>query len=187
MPRPYKATATHLVVLGLVLSLVSLLPFPSALAETSSQDVGAIEEIVVVGTRRAGVTAAEAKSPVTVVSGEHLRGRGGTDMLDLLRDTVPSFSVNAQPIADGATIVRPPNIRNLAADHTLVMVNGKRRHRGAVIAWLVPKASEGCSGPRPVCHPGHCPRAGGGACGWGVGAVRIGCRSGCAEFRAEGR
>ena len=51
-----------------------------------------------------------------------------------------SFSVNAQPIADGATVMRPPNIRNLAADHTLVMVNGKRRHRGAVIAWLVPRA-----------------------------------------------
>ena len=68
-------------------------------------------------------------------------------MLDMLRDSVPSFSVNAQPIADGATIVRPPNIRNLAADHTLVLVNGKRRHRGAVIAWLVPKASEGAQGP----------------------------------------
>jgi len=55
-------------------------------------------------------------------------------MLEVLRATVASFSVNAQPIADGATVVRPPNIRNLAADHTLVMVNGKRRHRGAVIA-----------------------------------------------------
>ena len=106
-----------------------------------------IEEVVVVGTRRAGLTAIESKSPVTVISGERLREQGGTDMLDLLRDTVPSFSVNAQPIADGATVVRPPNLRNLAADHTLVMVNGKRRHRGAVIAWLVPKASEGAQGP----------------------------------------
>ena len=74
---------------------------------------------------------------------ERLREQGSTDMLEVLRATVASFSVNAQPIADGATVVRPPNIRNLAADHTLVMVNGKRRHRGAVIAWLVPKASEG--------------------------------------------
>ncbi len=127
--------------------LVAAIPFPTALAESPAPEVGAIEEVVVVGTRRTGLTAVEAKSPVTVVSGERLRRRGGTDMLDLLRDTVPSFSVNAQPIADGATIVRPPNIRNLAADHTLVMVNGKRRHRGAVIAWLVPKASEGAQGP----------------------------------------
>ena len=147
-PGSYRAEFARLLSgLIVVLTPVIFLAFPSALAATSSQDVGVIEEIVVVGTRRAGVTAAEAKSPVTVISGERLRSRGGTDMLDLLRDTVPSFSVNAQPIADGATIVRPPNIRNLAADHTLVMVNGKRRHRGAVIAWLVPKASEGAQGP----------------------------------------
>ena len=42
----------------------------------------------------------------------------------------------------------------LAADHTLVMVNGKRRHRGAVIAWLVPKASEGAQGPDLSVIPG---------------------------------
>ena len=107
----------------------------------------AVEEVVVVGTRRTGQAAIESKSPVTVVSGARLRERGGADMLDLLRDSVPSVNVNMQPIADGATVVRPPNIRNLSADHTLVMVNGKRRHRGAVIAWLVPKASEGAQGP----------------------------------------
>ena len=131
-----------------ILLMASVLPVPSVLAdEAATSAVGTIEEVVVIGSRRSGLTAVESKSPVTVVSGELLRERGGTDMLDLLRDTVPSFNVNAQPIADGATIVRPPNIRNLAADHTLVMVNGKRRHRGAVIAWLVPKASEGAQGP----------------------------------------
>ena len=129
------------------LFLVAAPPFPSALAGSSAPGAGVVEEVVVVGTRRTGIAAAESKSPVTVVSGERLRERAGTDMLDLLRDTVPSFSVNGQPIADGATIMRPPNIRNLAADHTLVMVNGKRRQRGAVIAWLVPKASEGAQGP----------------------------------------
>ena len=106
-----------------------------------------LEEIVAVGTRRGGRTAIESYSPVNVVSGANIRAQGGADLLDMLRTFVPAFSVNAQPIADGATIVRPPNVRNLAADHTLVLVNGKRRHRGAVIAWLVPKASEGAQGP----------------------------------------
>ncbi|MYI05753.1 MAG: TonB-dependent receptor plug domain-containing protein, partial [Gemmatimonadetes bacterium] len=106
-----------------------------------------LAEIVVVGTRRGGRTAIESYSPVHVVSGATVRAQGGTDLLDLLRTVVPTFNVNTQPIADGATIVRPPSVRNLAADHTLVLVNGKRRHRGAVIAWLVPKASEGAQGP----------------------------------------
>ena len=110
-------------------------------------EVMELAEIVVVGTRRGGRTAIESHSPVHVVSGANVRAQGGSDLLDLLRTVVPAFSVNAQPIADGATIVRPPSVRNLAADHTLVLVNGKRRHRGAVIAWLVPKASEGAQGP----------------------------------------
>ena len=127
-------------------AVVFAAPAPAGEARSVS-DAAVIEEVVVVGSRRPETTAVESKSPVTIVGGERLRERGGSDMLDMLRDTVPSFSVNAQPIADGATIVRPPNIRNLAADHTLVLVNGKRRHRGAVIAWLVPKASEGAQGP----------------------------------------
>ena len=48
-----------------------------------------------------------------------------------------------QPISDAATTVRPANLRNLAPDHTLVLVNGKRRHRSAVITWLGNGVSDG--------------------------------------------
>ena len=39
------------------------------------------------------------------------------------------------------------NFRNLAPDHLLVLVNGKRRHRSAVIAWLGNGISDGSQGP----------------------------------------
>ena len=52
-------------------------------AQTGAQ-VGPIEEVVVVGTRRAGLAAIESKSPVTVVGGERLREQGSTDMLEVL-------------------------------------------------------------------------------------------------------
>ena len=122
---------------------------PSAVpgAETIPGETASLEEVVVVGSRRAGRVLSESHSPVDVVNERDLQDQGSTDMLDLLRTVSPTFSVNMQPIADGATIVRPPNLRNLAADHTLVLVNGRRRHRGAVIAWLTPKASEGAQGP----------------------------------------
>ncbi len=116
-------------------------------SETIPGRTASLEEVVVVGSRRAGRVLSESHSPVDVVNERDLLNQGSTDMLDLLRTVSPTFSVNMQPIADGATIVRPPNLRNLAADHTLVLVNGKRRHRGAVIAWLTPKASEGAQGP----------------------------------------
>ena len=55
--------------------------------------------------------------------------------------------MNTQPISDAATIVRPVNLRNLPPDHLLVLVNGKRRHRGAMIAWLGNGLSDGAQGP----------------------------------------
>ena len=35
----------------------------------------------------------------------------------------------------------------MAPDHTLVLVNGKRRHRAAVIAWLGNGVADGAQGP----------------------------------------
>ena len=131
----------------LVTAAIAALPGAPAQAETRQAEAATVEEIVVVGSRRAGRALSESHSPVQLVDEQDLQVQGNTDMLDLLRTVSPTFSVNMQPIADGATIVRPPNLRNLAADHTLVLVNGKRRHRGAVIAWLTPKASEGAQGP----------------------------------------
>ncbi|MFK7976143.1 MAG: TonB-dependent receptor plug domain-containing protein, partial [Halioglobus sp.] len=37
------------------------------------------------------------------------------------------------PIADGTAFVRPVTLRNLSPDHTLVLVNGTRRHRSALV------------------------------------------------------
>ena len=51
--------------------------------------------------------------------------------------------MNTQPISDAATVVRPANLRGLPSDHTLVLVNGKRRHRASVIYWLGNGVSDG--------------------------------------------
>ena len=40
----------------------------------------------------------------------------------------------------------PASLRNLAHDHTLVLVNGKRRHRSSVIAWFA-GVTDGAQGP----------------------------------------
>ena len=77
----------------------------------------------------------------------HFEGEGDIDLTNQLRTVVPSFNVNTQPISDAATIVRPANLRNMAPDHTLILVNGKRRHRAAVIAWLGNGIADGAQGP----------------------------------------
>lgn len=118
-------------------------------APTFAQDEAdkAIEEIVTIGTRGQPRSATDSLAPVDVISASDFVAQGGVDSSNLLRNVVPSFNVNDQPISDAATLVRPANLRGLAPDHTLVLVNGQRRHRAAVISWLGNGLADGSQGP----------------------------------------
>lgn len=106
-----------------------------------------IEKISVIGTRAAPRSAADSAVPVDIIDGSEIASQGPSDMVSLLQNVVPSFNVNDQPINDGSTLVRPANLRGLASDHTLILVNGKRRHRSAVITFLGGGLSDGAQGP----------------------------------------
>lgn len=106
-----------------------------------------LEEIIVTGTRAKARSATDSPAPIDVIGGEEFSNQGDTDFHNLIRNIVPSYNVNDQPISDAATLVRPANLRGLAPDHTLVLVNGKRRHRAAVITWLGNGISNGSQGP----------------------------------------
>ena len=108
---------------------------------------GIEELVVVVGTRAQPRSVTESPVPVDVIRGEDFASQGSSDLATQLRTVVPSFNVGIQPISDAATIVRPANLRNLAPDHTLILVNGKRRHRAAVITWLGNGIADGSQGP----------------------------------------
>ena len=113
---------------------------------TSEQEVVTLEGMVVIGTRAKPRSVLESAVPIDVLPSDDFVKQGGTDLPDLLRNLMPSYNVNAQPIADAATVVRPANLRGLAPDHTLLLVNGKRRHRASVIAWLGNGLSDGAQG-----------------------------------------
>ena len=118
-----------------------------SVAQEATPAAGPLEEVVVVGTRRRDRSAADSPVPVDVVSGDDFLAHGGSDMDDLLAATVPSYNVSQEPISDAATFIRPATLRSLAPDATLVLVNGKRRHRAAVIALLGAGISGGSQGP----------------------------------------
>ncbi len=103
-------------------------------------------ELKVVGSRVAGRSAQESPVPVDVIQGEDLQTYGIRDMDSLLSATVPSYNVAQEPISDEATFVRPATLRGLPPDSTLVLVNGKRRHRGSVINFLGSPNSRGSQG-----------------------------------------
>jgi iron complex outermembrane receptor protein len=132
--------------LGLISALVVSLPQQTFAQGSSARGDEAIEEIITTGTRRADRSAADSPVPIDVISGAEIRQNSSSDLQNLLRTTVPSFDVNTQPISDAATIVRPPNIRGLSPDQILVLVNGKRRHRGSIISFLGGGISDGAQG-----------------------------------------
>ena len=145
----------HALVRAITISTVG----PASLfsASTFAQD-GAyeqpVEELVSVGTRAKARSVTDSPAPVDVISSEEIVSQGGSDLSDLIRNVVPSYNVNDQPISDAATIVRPANLRGLSPDHTLVLVNGKRRHRASVITWLGNGISNGSQGPDIAAIPG---------------------------------
>ena len=121
-----------------------------ALAETAPEP----EELVAVGSRARPRTVTESPFPVVVIPTRQIAHQGDTDLANLLRNVVPSFNVNIQPISDGATFARPANLRGLAPDHTLVLVDGKRRHRTAALAWYGNGLADGSQGPDIALIPG---------------------------------
>ncbi len=104
---------------------------PPAIAQEQSDE--AIEMIVVTGTRRLDRTVTESSVPIDVFRGEKLRNMGTGDMDDILRTLIPSYVVRRFPINDEASLVRPATLRRMPSDYTLILLNGKRRHRSGVI------------------------------------------------------
>lgn len=125
-------------------SVVSVSP---VLAQEAGADDAKIEKIAVVGSRAAPRSIGDSPVPIDIISAEDLEKTGSSDMLDQLVATVPSFNVHANPISDAATLVRPVNLRGLSSDSTLILVNGKRRHRASVIAFQGGGINDGAQGP----------------------------------------
>ena len=98
-----------------------------------SAEARVIEEIVTIGTRRRERAAVDTAVPVDVFSAEEVSSVNSSDLIEVLNAIVPSFSVRRQPISDGASFVRPTHMRGLDTHHTLVLINGNRRHRSALM------------------------------------------------------
>ena len=141
-------TLIRLTLLVPVVFLVSIAA-DTAQAQPAGQGPGAeaVEEILVVGSRRRDRSADDSPVPVDVISGDDFLAQGDSDMDSLLAALVPSYNVAQEPISDAATFIRPATLRSLPPDATLVLVNGKRRHRAAVIALLGAGISGGSQGP----------------------------------------
>jgi iron complex outermembrane receptor protein len=108
-----------------------------------ASDEPGIEEVIVVGSRRQANTAVSSPVPVDNLRGDLFRNIGTSDMDDVLRTLIAAYNVKRLPLDDESSLVRPATLRGLPPDSTLVLINGKRLHRSAVLAG----AFGGAQGP----------------------------------------
>lgn len=125
---------------------ISTVALSSAIAQETpdaAAEADAYEKVVITGSRGAPRSLSDSPVPVDVLSEEDLAGVPFTDTNDILKTLVPSYSLQRQPISDGASFIRPATLRGMPTDKTLVLVNSKRRHRSA----LVEIGGSGTQGP----------------------------------------
>ena len=124
--KPFLLTAA-----SAILALIAL-PAGSAFAQEGADEV--IEEIITTGLRGKPRSAIDSAVPIDTFDTESIQAVSHTDTQDILQTLVPSFNVARQPISDGSSFIRPAELRGLPSHHTLVLINGKRRHRAALVS-----------------------------------------------------
>ena len=107
-----------------------------------AQEDEAIEEIVTTGTRGAARSATDSPVAIDSFNEFQLDQQPSGDMTETLKNLVPSF--HATPLTgDGSSFIRSTSLRGLPPDQVLLLVNGKRRHRSALIQLFGAAMSSG--------------------------------------------
>src|SRR6185503_10284886 len=84
--------------------------------------------------------------PVDVFTSETMKLQGATETGQILQSLSPSVNFPHQSVTDATDIVRPFTLRGLSPDHTLVLVNGWRRHQTALVNTFAYGTGAGSSG-----------------------------------------
>jgi len=100
---------------------------------TADEAPSTLDAIIVTGTRRTDRTVAESLSPIDLIDVAQVQRQGSPELNQALSRLVPGYNFPRATITDGTDHVRPAQLRGLSPDQTLVLVNGKRRHRSAVL------------------------------------------------------
>jgi iron complex outermembrane recepter protein len=116
-----------------LLSALAALPVSAVLAETPTAD-SELDEVIVTGSRQAGLKASDSPAPIQILSAEALQtATGSGQLMDTLAQLVPSLTVQAFGFDMGGQTLLA-KLRGLSPNHVLVLVNGKRRHTTSNLA-----------------------------------------------------
>jgi len=91
---------------------------------------------VTVGSRARNVAAEDMAVPVDVYGTEEIEISGAFETGRILEQIAPSVNFPQQTLSDGMDALRSFTLRGLSPDQSLVLVNGKRRHKTALVNRL---------------------------------------------------
>lgn len=110
----------------------------SAIAQEVPQEAPQVDEgtaIIVTGTRAVGMQAADSAAPIQVLGEDAIAHVGQPNLNQVLTQIVPSFTAQTQG-TDLSSFSLSARLRGLSPNHTLVLVNGKRRHGNGILQVL---------------------------------------------------
>ena len=106
---------------------ISLMAAPLAFAQQPAEKV---EKLEITGTRVPSPNV-ESVSPISVISADDIKLEGVRNVENLLNNLPQVFADQGGNVSNGATGTATVNLRNLGADRTLVLVNGRRLPAGS--------------------------------------------------------
>ncbi|GAB2675951.1 TonB-dependent receptor plug domain-containing protein [Aliiglaciecola aliphaticivorans] len=133
--KPIFKAKDHCLKVALMMSASAAIftSLPVLSQQSTDADNESVEKISVIGSRRLGRTVEDSPVPIDIIGSDALNTTGQTETNMILGSLLPSFNFPQPSLTDGTDHVRPAQLRGLAPDHTLVLVNGKRRHSNALL------------------------------------------------------
>ena len=145
--RNYRKVTPTAVITPLKLESTSQSSLAPQTIKASSSDED-IEKIKIISSRSLKErSVVNSPVPIDIISADNIDTVGGTtDMTDILKTFIPSYTATPAT-GDGGAFVRSTSLRGTSSDQTLVLIDGKRRHRSALVQFFAPAAGNGAHAP----------------------------------------
>lgn len=139
LPAKFRSTTALSCILGIAMITTAASAQDAAIEDVTSDDTGfsdTSEPIVVTGTRLRANPEAVAPNPIVVIDEETIARSGQTNLTELLVETPAlfgsenNFDAAGSQARFGGAGVNLLNLRNLGANRTLVLVDGRRHIAG---------------------------------------------------------
>lgn len=116
-----------------LLACTAAVSSPAGADPATPAGADSLQTVVVTGTRASDRTVATSLAPIDVLTPKNLTDTGAPDLATALRTLLPSFNFPQPSVTDATDASQPAQLRGLSPDETLVLIDGKRLHSGAIV------------------------------------------------------